>query len=91
MYTISLKKDFERQLRKVKDTQSQKNIKNKIVEIAKTVETNPNHYKNLKKPMQKYKRAHVNNSYVLIFRVDEKNKEVIFFDYSHHDSIYNKN
>ena len=38
--------------------------------------------------MQKYKRAHVNNSFVLIFRVDEENKKVIFFDYNHHDKIY---
>lgn len=59
-------------------------------EIAKTVEFNPNHYKNLKKPMHKYKRAHVNNSFVLLFRVDIEKETVIFFDYSHHDTIYKK-
>ena len=69
MYGIQRTKDFKRQLRKVKDKQSQENIKSKIKEIANTVEDNPDHYKNLKRPLQKYKRAHVNNSFVLIFRV----------------------
>ena len=88
MYGIQRTKNFKRQLMKVKDKQSQDNIKSKINEIANTVEDNHDHYKNLKKPIQKYKRVHVNNSFVLIFRVDDKNKKVIFFDYDHHDKIY---
>ena len=88
MYGIQRTKDFKKQLKKVKDKQSQENIKSKMREIANTVEDNPDHYKNLKKPMQKYKRAHVNNSFVLIFRIDKEKKKVIFFDYSHHDSSY---
>lgn len=88
MYGIQRTKDFKKQLKKVKDKQSQENIKSKMREIANTVEDNPDYYKNLKKPMQKYKRAHVNNSFVLIFRIDKENKKVIFFDYSHHDSSY---
>ena len=86
MYAIQLTLDFKRQLKKVKDKKSQENIKSKMSGIANTVEDNPN--KKLKKPMQKYKMAHVNNSFVLIFRIDKENRKVIFFDYSHHDSIY---
>ena len=81
MYGIQRTRDFKRQLKKVKDKKSQENIKSKMSEIANTVEDNPDHYKNLKKPMQKYKRAHVNNSFVLIFRIDKENRKVIFFDY----------
>ena len=88
MYGIQRTKDFKKQLKKVKDKQSQNNIKSKIKEIAITVESNPDHYKNLKKPMQEYKRTHVNNSFVLIFRIDKENKNVIFFDYAHHDDAY---
>lgn len=88
MYGIQRTKDFKRQLKKVKNKQSQENIKSKMKEIAYTVENNPDHYKNLKKPMQNYKRAHVNNSFVLIFRIDKENKKVIFFDYEHHDKSY---
>ena len=88
MYGIQRTKDFKKQLKKVKDKQSQNNIKSKIKEIAITVESNPDYYKNLKKPMQEYKRTHVNNSFVLIFRIDEENKKLIFFDYAHHDGAY---
>ena len=90
MSSITVKENFKKQLKHVRDKKSQDNIKNKIEEIAKTLESNPDHYKNLKKPMQKYKRAHVNNSFVLIFRVDTENKKVIFFDYDHHDACYKK-
>ena len=48
----------------------------------------PQHYKNLKPPMQKLKRVHIDRSFVLIFSVDENTKEVIFEDYDHHDKIY---
>ena len=88
MYGIQRTRDFKKQLKKVKDKKSQENIKSKMSEIINTVENNPDHYKNLKNPMQKYKRAHVNNSFVLIFRIDNENRKVIFFDYSHHDSSY---
>lgn len=90
MYNIKVTQDFQKQVGKVRNKQSQENIAQKMEEIAETVETNPHHYKNLKKPLQKYKRAHVNNSFVLLFRVDIKKGTVIFFDYSHHDSIYKK-
>ena len=52
MYGIQRTKDFKKQLKKVKDKQSQENIKSKMREIANTVEYNSDH--NLKKPMQKY-------------------------------------
>ena len=87
-YEVKGTSKFKKQLKKVKDKKSQENIMSKITEIANTVENNPDHYKNLKKPMQKYKRAHVNNSFVLIFRIDKENKKVIFFDYEHHDKSY---
>ena len=44
-----------------------------------------------KKPLQKYKRNHVNGSYVILFIVDEENRKVIFHNYAHHDEIYNHN
>ncbi len=62
----------------------------KMQEVANTLETNPNHYKNLHKPLQEYKRVHVNGSYVILFIVDEDNRKVIFHNYAHHDDIYIK-
>lgn len=49
MYDIQINNDLKKQLKKVKDNQSQINIKSKMREVARTVENNPNHYKNLKK------------------------------------------
>lgn len=59
-------------------------------EISQTLEKNPNHYKNLHYPLQKFKRVHVNRCYVILFRVNEKTKEVFFENYAHHDEIYLK-
>ena len=43
-------------------------------------------YKNLTKDLKKYKRVHVNNSYVILFFGDDGT--VYFVDYEHHDAIY---
>jgi mRNA-degrading endonuclease RelE of RelBE toxin-antitoxin system len=47
-----------------------------------------NHYKNLKKPLQDFKRVHIKSSFVLIFQYLESEDKVIFFDLDHHDNIY---
>jgi len=75
---------------KLKDPAAYKNLKRKIDQVTLILESNPNHYKNLKKPLQDYKRVHVNQGYVLIFLVDKKNRTMIIVDYDHHDNVYNK-
>ena len=46
---------------------------------------NINHYKNLRKPLNNYKRVHIGH-FVLLFRLD---KDIIIFRYyDHHDKIY---
>jgi len=60
-------------------------ILKKINEVINS--ENIEHYKNLKKPLQKYKRVHVYSSFVLLFRIDED--KIIFRYYDHHDNIYN--
>jgi mRNA-degrading endonuclease RelE of RelBE toxin-antitoxin system len=59
----------------------------KIIEILLTKDFS--HYKNLRYDLKKYKRVHVNKSYVIIF-YDDKTKKVYFIDYDHHDKIYKK-
>jgi len=46
------------------------------------------HYKNLKFPMNEFKRVHIDGSFVLIFQYDKKNDKLIFYDLDHHDKIY---
>ena len=61
-------------------------IEKKVEEIIQ----NPHHYKNLRAPLQHWKRVHIDRSFVLVFSVDETTKTIIFEDYDHHDNIYSK-
>jgi mRNA-degrading endonuclease RelE of RelBE toxin-antitoxin system len=47
-----------------------------------------NHYKNLKYDLKKYKKIHVNYSYIVLFFGDDS--IVYFVDYEHHNKIYKK-
>ena len=58
----------------------------KIDEIVSSNDVN--HYKNLQNPMQQYKRVHVKSSFVLIFKYNESDDSVIFYNFDHHDNIY---
>ncbi|MGE0793228.1 MAG: addiction module toxin RelE [Candidatus Woesearchaeota archaeon] len=60
------------------------NLLNKIDEILES--SNLDHYKNLKHDLKKYKRVHVNDSYIILFF--GKDEVVYFVDYAHHDEIY---
>lgn len=75
---------------KIKDPKAYQNIKKKIEQVSITLELNPNHCKNLRAPLQKYKRVHVNKSFVLVFQVDTENKLMIVYDYDQHKRIYKK-
>lgn len=49
-----------------------------------------NHYKNLRKPLEGFKRVHIRSSFVLLFKYLQKEDKVIFYDLSHHDEAYGK-
>ena len=74
---------FNKKIKKIRG-QELINLSQKLKEIL-TIE-HLNHYKNLRTPLQKFKRVHINNSYVILF-FDEQNI-VYFVDYDHHDIIY---
>lgn len=86
MYSFEIKPDLQRKLHKIqkKDSVFFKAARNKIAEIIQ----NPQHYKNLKYDMSDFKEAHVMKSFVLLFKVDETNKVVYFYDLDHHDNIF---
>lgn len=68
-----------------KDKSSFENVDKKIKEICTSQDLE--HYKNLKKPYQKFKRVHVNSHFVLLFRIE--GEVIVFEDYKHHDDAYN--
>lgn len=86
MYTYEFRKSVEKEFFKLakKNPKQLVIIEKKIQEIIK----NPQHYKNLKRPLQHLKRVHVGSSFVLTFSVNENYKKVIIESYDHHDKVY---
>ena len=86
MYKLLVRKSVETIFLKLakKNPKQVEIIHKKINEIRE----NPQHYKNLKKPLQHLKRVHVDSNFVMLFSVDETSKTVIIEDYDHHDKIY---
>ena len=87
---LDVQPKFKKKVNKIKNKKERSNMWNKMVDVAITLETNPTHYKNLRRLLQEYKRDHVNGSYVILFIVDEANKKVTFHNYAHQDNIYEK-
>ncbi len=48
----------------------------------------PHRYKNLRWPLNHWKRVHIDKHFVLTFSIDEKTKTITLEDYDHHDKIY---
>jgi len=61
-------------------------VMKKIGEIANCEDVS--HYKNLRAPMQAFKRVHIKSSFVLIFKYNPADDSVLFYDLDHHDFIY---
>jgi len=59
-------------------------------EIKRIIPDNPDHYKFLSQDMKGFKRVHIDQHFVLTFKVDKENKVCRFEDYDHHDNIYKK-
>lgn len=86
MYNISTSKHIDKIFLKLsrKNSKQMKIITNKIEEII----TNPERYKNLRKPLQHLKRVHIDKHFVLTFSINKKT--VNLEDYDHHDNIYRR-
>ncbi len=85
-YSLSIKPSLDAELQKLsKRNKKQFEI---IMKKAEEILLNPQHYKNLRAPLQKWKRVHIDKHFVLAFSVDENTKTVILEDFDHHDNIY---
>jgi len=86
MHSYELRKSVEETFFKLakKNPKQLEIIEKKIKEILE----NPEHYKNLRTPLQHLKRVHIDKSYVLTYSIDHKRKTIIIEDYEHHDKIY---
>jgi len=86
MYSLKIKPDLEKTLQKLtkKNKKQVEIILRKVDEILE----NPHRYKNLRAPLNDWKRVHVDKHFVLTFSIDEESKSVTLEDYEHHDNIY---
>lgn len=88
MRTYKIDQSLEKELSKLskKDKDLFEFTLQKIQEIIEC--PNLNHYKNLRAPLQEFKRVHVKSSFVLLFRFESKENCIYFEKLKHHDKIY---
>jgi len=86
MYSL----DIDEELMKKLDKLGKKNKKQVeiILKKAEEILKDPQRYKNLRAPLNTWKRVHIDKHFVLTFSVDKEDKIVTLEDYEHHDKIY---
>lgn len=91
MFDFDLSDELKFKIKKLakKDRKRAEIINKKIKEVINSDLNSINHYKNLRYDMKEFKRVHIDSSFVLTFKVDIKNKFILFVDIDHHDNIYN--
>ena len=82
--------EIDEELLKKLDKLSKKNKKQVEIILKKADEiiSDPHRYKNLRAPLNMWKRVHIDKHFVLVFSVNEENKTVTLEDFDHHDNIY---
>jgi len=61
-----------------------------IAKKSEEIVIDPHRYKNLKAPLNHWKRVHIDKHFVLTFSIDEDTKTIILEDYNHHKKIYKR-
>jgi len=86
MYSLAVKPGLEKKLAKLfkKNKKQYEMIMKKTKKILET----PQHYKNLRAPLNFLKEIHIDKHFVLTFSVDENTKTVTLEDYNHHTKIF---
>ncbi len=85
-YLLDIKPGLKKKLKKLakKDPKQVDIILKKVAEIL----ADPVRYKNLRAPLEDWKRVHIDRHFVLCYSIDENHKVVTLEDYDHHDRIY---
>ncbi|MCL5011278.1 MAG: addiction module toxin RelE [Candidatus Marsarchaeota archaeon] len=87
MYDLGVKPEADEIFKKLaKKNQRQLEIINKKIQ---EIRLNPQHvYKFLTKPLQSFNRVHLDNHFVLIFKINHPDKIVEVYYFDHHDNVY---
>lgn len=88
MREFAIEEKLKKKLSKIfnKDKVFYTAVMNKFEEIISSSDIN--HYKNLRKPLQDFKRVHIRTSFVLIFKYVASEDKLVFYEIDHHDKIY---
>ena len=69
-----------------KDPKTRERIIKKIQEV---INSNPEHYKNLRYDLKEFKRVQIGH-FILVFKFDKSENKICFVDFVHHDKAYKK-
>jgi len=88
MRSFSVEKGLKSKLRKLRkrDKKAFNAVMSKIGQVVSSPDVE--HYKNLRKPLQRFKRVHVAASFVLVFKYLKSKDLVEFYEFEHHDKVY---
>ena len=86
MYDLDVKPEADRIFAKLakKNPKQLEIIDKKVIKIR----ASPFGYKFLRSPLQGFNRVHIDNSFVLIVKIDHERKVVEIWYYDHHDFVY---
>lgn len=87
MYQLEIKEEADKIFGKLarKNSKQLKIIGKKI----KDIRMNPRRiYKFLRKPLQGFNRVHIDNHFVLVFKIDHFRETLIVYYFDHHDKAY---
>jgi mRNA-degrading endonuclease RelE of RelBE toxin-antitoxin system len=90
MFSFDLTDILKIKIRKLhkKDKKKVMIINKKIKEIINNDDKTIERYKNLKYDLKDMKRVHIDNHFVLTFKVYKDKKHILFIDFDHHDKVY---
>lgn len=90
MFTYDISDTLRAKLERLakKDKILAQNFYKKLQEVVNRDEKTIHAYKNLKSPLNEYKRIHLTSNYILLFAV--KGNHIVFVDIRHWDDMFGK-
>jgi mRNA-degrading endonuclease RelE of RelBE toxin-antitoxin system len=88
MYSVSFKPDLWKEFLRLnrKDPKQFRILMKKVDEILK----DPHRFKNLRAPLNDWKRVRIQNKFILTYSVDEESRVVTLELYEHRDRVYER-
>jgi len=92
MFEFDIEENLKKKLKILskKDKILVKIFKKKLLEIINLDKETITTYKNLKSPLNEFKRIHLTDNYILLFEVNINKNKILFVEISHWDNVYKK-